>query len=270
MWVEFYGVRGSIASPAGETMKYGGNTSCVRVTLDDGTNVIFDTGTGARKLGLNMMKNCFGKGQGKAHIFYSHYHHDHTEGFPFFVPAYIKGNELVVFGEKKELTVKEVLDLQQKSPIFPVSLDYMAATKQFENLQHGDEARIGSNGTVVKCAKLNHPNSVLAYRLEDLVYATDVEPEPESEKRLVELAQGAKMLIIDGQYTPEEYPAKKGWGHGTYVDAARIAKAAGVKRVVLFHHEPTHSDNDLDAILERAKLVFPNTIMARENLEIEL
>jgi phosphoribosyl 1,2-cyclic phosphodiesterase len=224
--------------------------------------VIFDAGTGIRNLGHAMLQEPIP--QTHMSLFLSHVHWDHIQGFPFFSPAFRKSNRLRIHGlEQQDGTLGGILAGQMEGPSFPVSLEMMGARIEFSDLQEGaivpiydgaeDERIIGS----VSNARLNHPNGVLAYRLEEaqtgrsLVYATDTEHyEDGLDQALVELARGADVLIYDGMYTPEEYLSHKGWGHSTWLEGFKVAKEAGVRQLVVFHHDPAHDDVFL-AVYER-------------------
>lgn len=255
--VRFWGVRGSIASQGPDTIRYGGNTACVEVRLADDTVIIFDAGTGLRTLGTDLIAQ---SDPVKAHLFLSHVHWDHIQGLPFFAPAYVPSSELNIFGPAAgEQSLKQILSGQMQSPYFPITMDAMAARLSFRSLYDG--SCVGLPGATVEARRLNHPGPTLGYRLtangKVLVYATDNEPFGEDPRAqhlpsysgLRRLAQDADVLIMDAQYTPEEYPMKVGWGHSTYMDALHLAQAANVKQLVLFHHDPSRSDHELDTIV---------------------
>ncbi len=261
MRVTFWGTRGSIAAPGPETMRYGGNTSCVEVRLDNGTLIIFDAGTGIRPLGNALLR---GSAAAQIHLFLSHMHWDHIQGLPFFVPAYRAGTELSILGPHgQQMSLEQSICEQMKSPYYPVPMHAMAATIRFIELDEGSIFELP--GARVEVSVLNHPGRSLGYRLHAddrvLVYATDNEPfgralasrHLEQPSRLPVLARGADVLIQDAQYTPAEYPQRLGWGHSTYLDALRLAEVAGVKQLVLFHHDPSHSDADIDRIVGRCR-----------------
>ncbi len=270
MKLTYYGVRGSIPTPGEETIRYGGNTSCALV--EAGNNIIIlDAGTGIRKLGNELMRREFGKGKGKAHIFLSHYHWDHIQGLPFFVPAYIPGNQLNLHGEERlGRSIEEIVEKQQAPPNFPEDARFQAkmnfhTLKEWETMELSDKVKI-------TCARLNHSSGVTAYRIENpegtIVYATDTEHYAVPDWKLAKLAAGADLLVYDGQYTPEEYPQKQKWGHSTYEEGAKIAKLAGVRELHLFHHDPMHDDATIDAIVEKAQRLFPKTKGAREGMVV--
>jgi phosphoribosyl 1,2-cyclic phosphodiesterase len=276
MKMKFWGTRGSIPSPSTEgfdTGKYGGNTSCLEVIAATGDEYIFDAGSGIRMLGNDLMKRGF-LGKGKAKIFLSHLHHDHTQGWMFFAPAYVPGNQIEIYsGTRDGSTIEDVFNEVMHDPTFPVTLDQMMAKKEFKQIPPGG---VVENGLRVSYTNTNHPNQCFSYKVEEkaadggvktIVYATDNEHDGngklgENDRKMVSWAKGADVLVYDAQYTPEEYnPAdfglkgmsKKGWGHSTYEKAIQVALEAGVKHVVLFHHDPGHDDKKMDEINERAQ-----------------
>jgi phosphoribosyl 1,2-cyclic phosphodiesterase len=285
MILKFWGVRGSIPTPSPYTIRFGGNTSCV--SADFGGNiVIFDAGTGIRNLGNTIMER---KEKPKLDMFLSHVHWDHIQGFPFFGPGYREGYAIDVYGRgKADNTLGEILAGQMEGPNFPVSLHQLGAQFSYSDILPGKEVFIkDSVGTPigkVTCATGRHPNGVLVYRLDDLknktsvVYATDTEHQAEKmDLGIGELAMGADLLIYDGMYTPEEYETKyKGWGHSTWDKGFEIAKFAGVKKYIVFHHDPNHTDDFLDAyeseIRDKCRLMMPSldVSLAREMVEIQL
>jgi phosphoribosyl 1,2-cyclic phosphodiesterase len=276
--ITFWGVRGSIPTPGPSTVKFGGNTSCVEVRCGDEL-VIFDGGTGLRNLGNQLA----GRG-GPIHasMFFSHVHWDHIQGFPFFAPAFIAGNSFDLYGGHNVThTLAETLQGQMNYPNFPVTLAQMGATMRFRDLHEGEIVRLGPEGAVrVRAARLNHPDGVFGFRLEygerSMVYATDTEHYEYLDPKVLDLARGVDVFIYDAAYTPEEYTGetgfgpKTGWGHSTMMEGAKLAKAAGVKQLVLFHHDHVQDDAAVSVKEERAKAVFPNTIAAYEGLTIEL
>jgi phosphoribosyl 1,2-cyclic phosphodiesterase len=274
MQITFWGVRGSIPTPGPATVQIGGNTSCVEVRAGK-TILIFDGGTGLRMLGKKLLKEM----PITAHMFFSHVHWDHIQGFPFFEPAFVPGNEFHLYGgHNVSRTLEETLAGQMDHPNFPVHLGTMAAQMTFRDLAEGEilELEDGLGGTVrVSSARGNHPQGVFAFRVEHggkaVVYATDTEHyEGRVDQKLVDLAKGASILVYDSQYTPEEYATKKGWGHSTFEEGAKIAQLAGVEKLVLFHHDPTQSDAAVRDKETRAKAVFKNVIAAYEGLSLEV
>lgn len=275
--VRFWGVRGSIPVPGPGTVEIGGNTSCVEVRCGSAI-LIFDGGTGLRLLGNSLLREM----PLTAHLFFSHVHWDHIQGFPFFTPAFIRGNKIHLHGGLNvSRTLEETLAGQMDYPSFPVHLTEMGAAMTFRDLYEGEVVTIGPGNDVrVTNARGNHPNGVYAYRIEHegkaVVYITDSEHYAIVDPKLKRLATGADVLIFDAMYTPEEYAGevgggpKTGWGHATFVAGCELAKAAGVKQLVLHHHDPNQTDAMVKEKERRARELFPNTIAAREGTVIEL
>jgi phosphoribosyl 1,2-cyclic phosphodiesterase len=272
--IHFWGVRGSIASPGPETVRYGGNTPCIEMRVG-GERLIFDGGTGIRILGQSLLSQM----PVEAYMFFTHSHWDHIQGFPFFVPAFIKGNRFHIHGTPAPngATIKQRLNDQMLHPNFPVPLQIMGAELNFYDLKMGETLEIGE--VKVENAKLNHPGEATGYRVSwkgySAAYVTDTEHFPDRlDENVLWLARNADVLIYDATYTDEEYhsPAtpKVGWGHSTWQEAVKVAEAAKVKKLVIFHHEPLHNDDFLDHVAEQATQRFPDTIMAREGLSIQL
>jgi len=272
--IRFWGVRGSIPSPGPGTVHFGGNTSCVEMRC--GSEIlIFDCGTGARLLGDELSR----EGPLKAHIFFSHVHWDHIQGFPFFRPGFQPGNEFMLCGSKSApLNIEETLAGQMNYPNFPVRLSQMGATMHYNDLEAGE--RVEVNGVTIVPEPLSHPNGSFGYRVEHegkvAVYATDNELGGESSESFQRLARNADVLIHDAQYTEDEYwgrnglMAKKGWGHSTWNAAAHAAAAAGVKKLVLYHHDHSHDDDFMRDIEQQCRAVFPNSLAAYEGLVLDL
>ncbi|MCC7370629.1 MAG: response regulator [Chloroflexi bacterium] len=267
--MQFWGTRGSLPKPGPTTLRYGGNTSCTAVRLDDGTLLVFDCGTGAHNLGLDLLRQRTQPVHG--HLFISHFHWDHIQGFPFFAPLFVPGDQWDVYapgGRGQE--VAPSLAGQMQYTYFPVALDQLGATIRYHDLGEGT-FQLGA--AKIATQYLNHPALALAYRVEvngvTLVYATDHEPHASSpageqptpghaaihaeDRRHIEFLAGADLVIHDSQYTDAEYPAKRGWGHTTIEWSVDYALAAGVKRLALYHHEPTRDDAGIDRVLEQAK-----------------
>ncbi len=280
MRITFWGVRGSIPTPGPDTVEIGGNTSCVEVRAGKAL-MVFDGGTGLRLLGRKLV----GEMPLEAHIFFSHVHWDHIQGFPFFAPAFVPGNTIHLYGGNNvSRTLEETLAGQMDHPSFPVHLSEMGATMRFYDLREGQTIELDAGGGTkakVTSGRGNHPNGVFAYRVDadghSVVYATDTEHYAVVDPKLTKLARGADILVYDSQYTPEEYAGtagfggpKLGWGHSTFEEAAKLAHAAGVKQLVLYHHDPTQSDAMVRDKERRAKELFPNVRAAYEGLSIEL
>lgn len=279
MRITFWGVRGSIPSPGPDTVGVGGNTSCVEVRAGKAV-LVFDGGTGLRLLGKRMLKEM----PFTAHLFFSHVHWDHIQGFPFFDPAFVPGNVIHLYGGNNvSRTLEETLAGQMDHPSFPVHLTEMGAEMVFHGVSDRKPVEVDAgDGTkaVISAAPGNHPNGVWAYRVDhagrSVVYATDTEHYAVVDQKLLKLSQGADVLIYDSQYTPEEYAGqsggtpKLGWGHSTFEEAVKLAKAANVKKLVLYHHDPTQNDAAVAEKEKRARALFPSCEAAREGLVIEL
>ena len=271
MELRFWGTRGSIATPGPSTIRYGGNTSCVDVVTTAGQRLIFDAGTGARPLGAHLMAHA--PKPISATILLSHTHWDHIQGFPFFIPLFVPGNRFTVCGPQGSNTsLPDVLAGQMEYTYFPVELAQLGAEIRYRDLSEGSN---DIEGVRVSSQSLNHPARALGYRVEadgaSMLYLCDHEPyweslwhsraEPgrlesilhEGDRRHAEFMQNADVVVHDAQYTPEEYPAKKNWGHSTWAYATGIAAAAGVKSLYLTHHDPTHNDEFLDGIEAKAR-----------------
>lgn len=274
MQITFWGVRGSIPSPGPSTAQIGGNTSCVEVRAGKAL-LIFDGGTGLRMLGKKLLPEM----PLEAHMFFSHVHWDHIQGFPFFEPAFVAGNVFHLYGGNNvSRTLEETLAGQMDHPNFPVHLTAMGAKMTFRDLAESEAVEIdGGSGepVLVTNARGNHPQGVFAFRVEykgkSVVYATDTEHYPgRVDENLLKLARGASLLVYDSQYTPEEYGSKRGWGHSTFEEGAKLAKLAGARRLVLFHHDPMQSDAAVLQKEARARALFDEVVAAYEGLTIEV
>ncbi|HKD81612.1 MAG TPA: MBL fold metallo-hydrolase [Candidatus Angelobacter sp.] len=272
MLVRFWGVRGSTPTPQSENLRYGGNTSCVEVRVN-GSLFVFDCGTGFRNLGKQLAEQNNGNPI-CAHIFLSHFHWDHIQGIPFFTPLYeSKDSSFIFHSSSRTRGLQRAIEEQMSAPYFPVNMNEMAAHRQFFNI---DEGRIEFDHASVQSMWLNHPQGCLGFRLETrdqvLVYATDNEPgDPVFDKNLRKLAEGADVLIYDAQYLPEEYAARKqGWGHSHWREAVNVVMESGAKELILFHHDPDHSDACIDSVVTQAREYYPKVRAASEGMEILL
>jgi phosphoribosyl 1,2-cyclic phosphodiesterase len=276
MEIRFWGVRGSVAGCGAAVARIGGNTSCVEVT-HQGHRLIFDAGTGIRGLGEAMLREA---GPHRAALFFSHLHWDHVQGFPFFTPAYLPSTALELYGPGTDgaEALKAGLAQQMTPPHFPVTLSAMRAEISFRSAPSAVPLRVGP--FTVTPFDLPHPQGSTGYRVETstgvFVYATDVElAAAELTPEIRRGMQGADVLCLDAQYTPEEYcgghgPAKKGWGHSTMIEAARVARAVNAKRLFLFHHDPSHGDEAVEGMAESARKVFSACEPAREGKKVVL
>jgi phosphoribosyl 1,2-cyclic phosphodiesterase len=295
--IKFWGVRGSYPAPGAGTVKYGGNTSCVEISAG-GRIIILDAGTGIIPLGRELAKRAIQEKRGlELMLLFSHLHHDHTQGFPFFTPAYFPNTRLHVFGPGgTPETLKQVLERNQSSETFPLSLRDMPAAKTFESVRETqvivwdeEEVRVAESASgaspdavVIRIHKsYAHPGGVYAYRItwrgKSVVYATDTEGYVGLDRKLVAFARDADVLIHDAQYSEEHYggqlagfPSTQGYGHSTVTMAAEVAAAAEVDGLVLFHHDPAYADAWVAAQESTAQKLFPASRAAHEGLEIKL
>jgi phosphoribosyl 1,2-cyclic phosphodiesterase len=292
--VKFWGVRGSYPTVDAGTLEFGGNTSCVEARVD-GWSLIFDAGTGIIPLGKEI---CNGAATPAAYVFLSHTHIDHVMGLCFFEPLLTPKARSFIFGPGDRGALTRSLRHLTHSHLFPVSLDELKGKKEIISLAGGEVIRFGAAGrrpdieparapngyrgeelVITTCKSAAHPlNGVMLYRVhyrnKSFVYATDIEQQEGGYQEIIEFARGADLLIHDAQYLPDEYTSRakprKGWGHSTIEMAAQVAEKAEVKRLALFHHEPTHDDNTMKKIARLAKRMFRPTVVAREGMQIDL
>ena len=291
--IKFWGVRGSYPTPGAGTVKYGGNTASVEIRAGEKT-ILLDAGTGIIPLGRELART---KRANEILLLFSHLHHDHTQGFPFFVPAYLPNAKLHIFGpDGTHESLKNVLEHNQSSEMFPVSLREMASSKDIQSVRESQVIVWDEKGVFVAESSVGfdheavvihihksyaHPGGVYAYRItwrgKSVVYATDTEGYVGTDKRLVTFAKEAEVLIHDAQYLDEHYwggltgfPSTQGYGHSTMSMACSVAAAARVGQLILFHHDPSYSDATVASMEASAKEMFSVTQAAYEGMEIIL
>ena len=288
IYVSFWGTRGSISTPGSRTEKYGGNTPCVSIEYED-TVIVLDAGTGIRNLGLEMAKE-IKKKKRTIYILLSHTHWDHIQGLPFFAPAYMKNVNLAIYGSpQKEVLLESILQGQMDVNYFPVDMNAFEANISISEISKN---KIKLGPITVDCQEqVCHPGGSVRYRMtagnKTIVYATDVELDLIYTKRRtkdsVKLAKeyesfisNADLLIADAQYTKEEYPDKKGWGHSSVSNVVKIATKSKVKQLAMFHHDPQHSDTALDDLYRKFTPVVAkskhdmNLFWAREGMTLAI
>jgi len=265
MKLRFWGSRGSIARAGPETVRYGGNTSCVTLESSAGTRIVLDCGTGGYGLAQHLMGAEGGSKRG--HLLFGHTHWDHIQGLPFFAPLFVPGNEWDIYGPRGiGRTTRDLLAGQMQYDYFPVELDDLGAEVRYHDLVEGS---FDIDDIKVTAQYLNHPALTLAYRLEvdgvTVVYSTDHEPRSAllalgkrvpaagEDERHARFLENADLVIHDAQYLAEEYEQKRGWGHSTVEYVVDTAESANVRNLALFHHDPSRSDEDIDAILALAQ-----------------
>lgn len=271
MKVRFWGVRGSIASPGPHTVRYGGNTTCIEIRTDNNELIILDAGTGIFPLSQTLLAEM----PITANVLITHSHWDHIQGLPFFIPNFIPGNTLRLHGGFDPVSgkgIEQVMSVQLQYSYFPVREEEMKGRIEYVTLSPGEPVQVGS-ATVTPCL-LNHPVVDFGYRIDcngkSVFFTGDHEPpyniyDPQDEgyaayqslvdeknRAIVEAIRGVDVLIADTSYTAEEYPAKKGWGHGTFATSIELAQRAGVQVLFCTHHEPTRSDDALESAFAKA------------------
>ena len=295
MKLKFWGVRGSIPSPGEKTVRYGGNTTCIEIRTDDNELIILDGGTGIFPLAQTLLKEL----PVRANIFNTHSHWDHIQGLPFFIPIFIPGNTIRLYGAFDPVAgsgPEHIMNVQLQYSYFPVREAEMKSSFEYVALALNEVVKIG-NATVTPIL-LNHPVIDLGYRIDcngkSIFFTGDHEPHfniydsgdagfdeyqaliDEQRQALIDAIRGVDILIADSSYTPEEYAVKKGWGHGTFDSCILLALDAGAKTLYCTHHEPTRSDDELENAFAEALARHPEVVgrldvrLAREGEEILL
>lgn len=264
MHLRLWGVRGSIPTPVAENLRYGGNTSCIEIRHGNLPPLIFDAGSGLRALGQSLLSEFAGGGE--CIVFFTHFHWDHIQGLPFFAPLYRSDWKMTFHAVQDAALTDRLLGGQMCEPYFPVRMPAVAADLDYREVEVGG---LVLGDLSIRPFQLRHPSGANGYRIDSgagsIVYATDHEHGDSAiDANLVSVAAGADVLIYDAQYTTAEYASRRGWGHSTWEEAVRMATAAGVKQLVLFHHDPLRSDDAMDSIVEDARSGFANCIGARE------
>jgi ribonuclease BN (tRNA processing enzyme) len=274
-----WGCRGSLAAPGEDTVVFGGNTSCVALELTDGTTVVLDAGTGIRLLGLELASN-----PEPIHLCLTHLHLDHLEGLGFFVPLWQPDRELHIWGPASPVdALEERIARYLSPPLFPVELSEVPAKLRFHDVHDGD-FRLGS--ALVRAEPVAHRGPTVGYRVEEegtvLAYIPDHEPYLGVDPGAVEagwlsgfaIAEGADLLMHDGQYFEHEYPSHVGWGHSSVAHAVSFARFANVRRLLLFHHDPLHTDEQLRSLESRARELWGDDgvppELAREGMTVQV
>ncbi len=268
MKLRFWGTRGSIPSPGMSTVKYGGNTTSMELTLDDSTLVIFDAGTGIRKLGNKIIQN---QSNGTIHLFLTHAHWDHIQGFPFFVPAYSENVQIQIFSCAPAFDkLKEILTNQMESSYFPVNFNELRAKISFQEISDNEHWITNARFSFIRN---NHPGVAYGFKVNQngktLVFITDNELMPTknsshtSLKQFIDFCQDSDVLIHDAHYLPEEMVKTAGFGHSSYEDAFKLGVEANVKHLIFFHHDPDRKDNEIETIVKLYR-------KKRDNLEISM
>ncbi len=285
MKVKVWGARGSVPTPGPDTWRYGGNTSCVQVTLADGSTLVLDAGTGIRPLGLTMPAP-----DRPVHILLTHLHLDHIQGLMFFAPMFNPDSEIVIWGpahpSAPEAPLRDRIARYLSAPLTPVEVRELPCDVSFRECE-GAEWSIG--GATIRACAVSHRGPTLGFRIEEdgavLTYIPDHEPALGADLNALgdewisglELARDADLLLHDAQYTAAQYPHHLGWGHSAIPDALCFARRAKARRLLAFHHEPVHSDEEMDRIAAEAQQQWVDLgadaqtlAFATERTEIEL
>lgn len=257
MFIKLYGTRGSIAVANKTTQKYGGNTTCLYVESRTGDAIVIDAGTGIREIGEYLVKNKMNK----VNLIFTHYHWDHIQGIPMFMPIFLKKSVVNIYGHQKEVTAKKALSYQMTKPYWPVILRYLPSKIVYKNLKK--KFKLGS--LKIETIVNNHPNYTVGLKFTEgrnrVAFLTDNELFAKNGytpyKKFVNFVKGVKLLIHDAQYTDNVYKSKKGYGHSTFNQVMMLAKDAEIKNLVFTHHDPSSSDRFIDNVLKKMRRKFP-------------
>jgi phosphoribosyl 1,2-cyclic phosphodiesterase len=270
--IKFYGVRGSIPVCSEGFQKFGGNTTCILLEGPRRT-IILDAGTGIRELGKEMIEDPHLGIDHPCYLGFSHFHWDHIQGLPFFLPAYDSRRTFTISAIGREHTgkhLRSIFETQMQEVYFPVSIHRMGAKIIFYQTAVN---HLSIDESFVRTTKHNHPGGAYSYRFQDIegkvvVFCTDIEHGEQIDPNIVELARGADVLIHEAQYTPDELPHHRGWGHSSWEQAVAVAERAVVKQLIITHHDPDHNDDFLLDVERQCRERFPNTLLAREKMEL--
>jgi len=264
----FYGVRGSIPTPGAAFVRYGGNTACVHIELEDGTDIVLDSGTGIRLLGEHLAKK-----NTPIHLLLSHNHWDHIQGFPFFPPIYQAEREINIYPGQTLFEEPDQILKQMEGSLFPVPRSALRANISLIEIPKADNTFAIGSAKITRLA-MNHPGSGSAYCINadgvKVAYITDNELYPPYKKEtdfidFAKFAENADLLIHDAQYMLSDMPAKNGWGHSVAEEAVKLAMASNAKKLALYSHDPERTDDDIDDV---AKHCNEYVTVAESNLQV--
>jgi phosphoribosyl 1,2-cyclic phosphodiesterase len=267
--IKLWGVRGSVPTPGPLQQRFGGNTACLQVLGSTGGEVcIFDAGSGIRALGAELaaLKNP----PSQVHIFLTHFHWDHIQGVPYFEPVYDPRFRIIFHAAHPVDVTRRIISAQMQPPYFPVPLEKYQERVEFRTIGEEPES---FGGLTVQRFPLHHPQGSFGYRIHSagrsIIFATDHEHGIAAiDRNLRSVARDADLLLYDAQYTPEELSHHRAWGHSTWLEATCVARDAGAKKLVLFHHDPNRSDDAVEAIVDQARLEFAETVAAQEGITL--
>ena len=272
MQIVFWGVRGSIPTPGLEFSKYGGNTSCVELIVNNKV-IIFDMGSGIKKLGDSLIE----RNIKEFNILVSHFHFDHTCGLPFFKPAYDPNFSFSIMSGNiiTRKDVFNVLDSQITSPSFPITIKDFKANIKYKNFEIGKNFFLEDDNIKIHSIELNHPDGAIGYRVQaegkSVCYITDHEHVPGNKnEKLIAFLKGADILIYDSTYRDEDFSKYIGWGHSTWQEGSRLAEAANIKKYFVFHHDPENKDKDMERIENESKRMSDKLFVAKEGMCVNI